>query len=63
MNAHIAGLREKTMMIENLMILLIVLIGFIVPLLILTFIVEVLVEIRERRAWRPTLQDLARRGK
>jgi len=50
-------------MIENLMILLIVLIGFIVPLLILTFIVEVLVEIRERRAWRPTLQDLARRGK
>jgi len=62
MNARTAGL-EATMMIENFMILLIVLIGFIVPLLILTFIVEVLVEIRERRAWRPTLQDLARRGK
>jgi len=26
-------------------------------------IVEALLEIRERRAWRPTLQDLARRGK
>ena len=51
------------MMIENAMILLIVLLGFIVPLLVLTFIVEALLEIRERRAWRPTLQDLARRGK
>ena len=51
------------MMIENLMILLIVFLGFVVPLLVMTVLVEVLMEIRERRAWRPTLQDLARRGK
>ena len=63
MNARIAGSLEKTMMIENLMILLIVFLGFVVPLLVMTVLVEVLMEIRERRAWRPTLQDLARRGK
>lgn len=55
------------MMIEDAMILLIVFLGFVVPLLVMTVLVEVLMEIRDRMAWRKaralTLQDLARRGK